>query len=37
VGKTYLAKELARFLFNDPEAMIRMDMSEYMEEHTASA
>ncbi|MDD5301705.1 MAG: AAA family ATPase [Elusimicrobia bacterium] len=35
VGKTYLAKELARFLFNDPEAMIRMDMSEYMEEHTA--
>ncbi|MDE2510529.1 MAG: ATP-dependent Clp protease ATP-binding subunit, partial [Elusimicrobia bacterium] len=35
VGKTYLAKELARFLFNDPDAMIRMDMSEYMEEHTA--
>ena len=35
VGKTYLAKELARFLFNDPEAMIRMDMSEYMEEHNA--
>ncbi|OGR98809.1 MAG: hypothetical protein A2V88_05915, partial [Elusimicrobia bacterium RBG_16_66_12] len=35
VGKTYLAKELARFLFKDPEAMIRMDMSEYMEEHTA--
>ncbi len=35
VGKTYLAKELARFLFNDPEAMVRMDMSEYMEEHTA--
>jgi ATP-dependent Clp protease ATP-binding subunit ClpC len=35
VGKTYLAKELARFLFNDPNAMIRMDMSEYMEEHTA--
>jgi len=35
VGKTYLAKELARFLFNDPEAMIRLDMSEYMEEHTA--
>ncbi|MEK7383960.1 MAG: ATP-dependent Clp protease ATP-binding subunit, partial [Elusimicrobiota bacterium] len=34
VGKTYLAKELARFLFKDPEAMIRMDMSEYMEEHT---
>ncbi|MBI3289105.1 MAG: ATP-dependent Clp protease ATP-binding subunit, partial [Elusimicrobia bacterium] len=35
VGKTYLAKELARFLFNDPNAMIRLDMSEYMEEHTA--
>ncbi len=35
VGKTYLAKELARFLFKDPEAMIRMDMSEYMEEHNA--
>ncbi|HXT01423.1 MAG TPA: AAA family ATPase, partial [Elusimicrobiota bacterium] len=35
VGKTYLAKELARFLFNDPNAMFRMDMSEYMEEHTA--
>ncbi|MBI2787463.1 MAG: AAA family ATPase [Elusimicrobia bacterium] len=35
VSKTYLAKELARFLFNDPEAMVRMDMSEYMEEHTA--
>ncbi len=34
VGKTYLAKELARFLFKDPNAMIRLDMSEYMEEHT---
>ncbi|NNN05170.1 MAG: AAA domain-containing protein [Elusimicrobia bacterium] len=35
VGKTYLAKELARFLFNDPEAMTRFDMSEFMEEHSA--
>ncbi len=35
VGKTYLAKELARFLFNDPTAMIRFDMSEFMEEHAA--
>ncbi|MDE2491245.1 MAG: ATP-dependent Clp protease ATP-binding subunit, partial [Elusimicrobia bacterium] len=35
VGKTYLAKELARFLFNDPEAMVRFDMSEFMEEHSA--
>jgi len=33
-GKTYLVKELARFLFNDPEAYIRFDMSEFMEEHT---
>ncbi|UPT76073.1 MAG: AAA family ATPase [Elusimicrobiota bacterium] len=35
VGKTYLAKELARFLFNDPTAMVRFDMSEFMEEHAA--
>ncbi len=35
VGKTYLAKELARFLFNDPDAMTRFDMSEFMEEHSA--
>ncbi|MBI5201861.1 MAG: AAA family ATPase, partial [Elusimicrobia bacterium] len=34
VGKTHLAKELARFLFRDPNAMIRFDMSEFMEEHT---
>ncbi|MBI4349371.1 MAG: AAA family ATPase [Elusimicrobia bacterium] len=34
VGKTHLAKELARFLFKDPNAMIRFDMSEFMEEHT---
>ena len=37
VGKTYLAKELARFLFNDPNAMTRFDMTEYMEKHTAAA
>jgi len=36
VGKTYIAKELARFLFNDPEAMVRFDMSEFMEKHTAA-
>ncbi len=36
VGKTELAKQLAQFLFNDPNAMIRLDMSEYMEKHTAS-
>ncbi|MFI5362953.1 MAG: AAA family ATPase, partial [Elusimicrobiota bacterium] len=34
VGKTWLAKMLAWFLFKDPNAMIRIDMSEYMEEHT---
>ncbi len=33
VGKTHLAKELARFLFDDPEAVTRLDMSEYMESH----
>ena len=31
VGKTELAKALAEFLFNDENAMIRVDMSEYME------
>lgn len=36
VGKTELAKILATFLFNDPKAMIRLDMSEYMEKHTVS-
>jgi ATP-dependent Clp protease ATP-binding subunit ClpC len=34
VGKTQLAKELARFLFDTPEALIRFDMSEYHEKHT---
>jgi ATP-dependent Clp protease ATP-binding subunit ClpC len=36
VGKTELGKALAQFLFDDEEAMIRMDMSEYMEKHTVS-
>ncbi len=36
VGKTYLAKKLAAFLFNDEKAMVRIDMSEYMEKHTVS-
>ncbi len=36
VGKTELAKALAEFLFDDEDAMIRLDMSEYMERHTVS-
>ncbi len=36
VGKTELARALAQFLFDDEEAMIRLDMSEYMEKHTVS-
>ena len=36
VGKTHLAKALAEFLFDDPGAMVRIDMSEYMEKHTVS-
>lgn len=36
VGKTELAKALAMQLFNQEEAMIRLDMSEYMEKHTVS-
>ncbi len=36
VGKTELAKALAEFLFNDENAMIRIDMSEYQEKHTVS-
>ncbi|TSC69395.1 MAG: ATP-dependent Clp protease ATP-binding subunit ClpB [Parcubacteria group bacterium Gr01-1014_66] len=36
VGKTELAKTLAEFLFSDEKALIRMDMSEYMERHAAS-
>lgn len=36
VGKTELAKALAEFLFDDEQAMIRIDMSEYMEKHSVS-
>ncbi len=36
VGKTELARSLAWFLFNDEDAMIRLDMSEYQERHTVS-
>ena len=36
VGKTELAKALARFLFDDPSAMVRLDMSEFMEKHSVS-
>jgi len=34
VGKTELAKTLARFMFDDKKALIRLDMSEYMEKHS---
>jgi ATP-dependent Clp protease ATP-binding subunit ClpB len=36
VGKTLLAKALAEFLFDDEKAMVRIDMSEYMEKHTVA-
>ncbi len=36
VGKTELAKALAEYLFNDDDAMVRFDMSEYQEKHTVS-
>ncbi|MFH1423375.1 MAG: AAA family ATPase [Candidatus Nealsonbacteria bacterium] len=36
VGKTETARALAEFLFNDPSALVRLDMSEYMEKHTVS-
>lgn len=36
VGKTELAKSLADFLFDDEQAMVRIDMSEYMEKHSVS-
>ena len=36
VGKTELAKTLAEFMFNDEKALIRIDMSEYMERHSTS-
>jgi ATP-dependent Clp protease ATP-binding subunit ClpB len=36
VGKTETARALAEFLFDDEQAMVRLDMSEYMEKHTVS-
>jgi len=36
VGKTELTKALAKYLFNDEQALIRMDMSEYMEKHSVA-
>ncbi len=36
VGKTELARALAEFMFNDEKAMLRFDMSEYMERHTTA-
>ena len=37
VGKTELARALADFLFDDERAMVRIDMSEYMEKHSVAA
>ncbi|MBP5301219.1 MAG: ATP-dependent Clp protease ATP-binding subunit, partial [Victivallales bacterium] len=36
VGKTYLAKSLAEFMFGDPDALVRIDMSEYMDKFNVS-
>ncbi|MHC4055800.1 AAA family ATPase, partial [Bradyrhizobium sp. 25ACV] len=36
VGKTELTKALAAFLFDDEHAMVRIDMSEYMEKHSVA-
>ena len=36
VGKTELARALAQFMFDDPDAMVRIDMSEYMEKHSVA-
>jgi ATP-dependent Clp protease ATP-binding subunit ClpC len=36
VGKTHLAKSLAKFMFGDEDALIQIDMSEYMEKHNVS-
>src|SRR5258708_32112985 len=36
VGKTELARSLAEFLFDDPRAMVRIDMSEYQEKHAVA-
>ena len=37
VGKTELARALAEFLFDDEQAMVRIDMGEYMEKFSVSA
>ncbi|OGG66208.1 ATP-dependent chaperone ClpB, partial [Candidatus Kaiserbacteria bacterium RIFCSPHIGHO2_12_45_16] len=36
VGKTELSRALTEFMFNDPDALVRIDMSEYMEKHSVS-
>lgn len=36
VGKTELSKAVAEFMFDDPDALIRVDMSEYMEQHSVA-
>src|SRR4029453_5692642 len=36
VGKTELTRALAEFLFDDPHAMVRIDMSEFMEKHSVA-
>lgn len=36
VGKTELSRAVAEFMFNDPESLIRIDMSEFMEKHSVS-
>ena len=36
VGKTHLAKQLAKFMFGDEDALVQIDMSEYMEKHNVS-
>ncbi|MES2966692.1 MAG: AAA family ATPase [Patescibacteria group bacterium] len=36
VGKTELSRAVAEFMFNDPEALLRIDMSEFMEKHSVS-
>lgn len=36
VGKTELSKRLAEFMFNDPNALVRVDMSEFMEKHSTA-
>jgi ATP-dependent Clp protease ATP-binding subunit ClpB len=36
VGKTELSRKLAEFMFNDPDALIRVDMSEFMEKHSVA-